>query len=88
MGGFHSGVKHLQELPSPKPAINQIEIHPWCQQRNIVKYCQDNEIILQAYCPIVRADKKRFEDPVLVQLCKKHGKEPAQVLIRWSLQKG
>ena len=83
-----SGVRHLEELPVPKPAINQIEIHPWCQQREIVNYCQDHDIILQAYCPIVRADKRRFGDPVVVGLCEKHRKDPAQVLIRWSLQKG
>ena len=83
-----SGVKHLEALPAPTPAVNQIELHPWCQQREIVDYCNKHGIVVQAYCPIVRAEKKRFEDPVLVSICKKHSKEPAQVLIRWSLQKG
>jgi len=83
-----SGVRHLEALPPPVPALNQIELHPWCQQKEIVAYCQKHDIAIQAYCPLVRADKRRMNDPVLVKLCKKHGKEPAQVLIRWSLQKG
>lgn len=83
-----SGVKHLQELPDPKPVINQVELHPWCQQRDIVKYCQEHDIAVQAYSPLVQADKSRLGDKTLTTIAAKHGKEPAQVLIRWSLQKG
>lgn len=68
--------------------MNQIELHPWCQQREIVSYCEKNGIALQAYCPIVRGDKKRLSEPKLVKISEKLGKEPAQVLIRWGLQKG
>ncbi|CAD6565134.1 MAG: hypothetical protein TREMPRED_000938 [Tremellales sp. Tagirdzhanova-0007] len=88
IGVSNFGVRHLEDLPDPKPAINQIEVHPWCQQKELVKYCQANGITVQAYCPIVRADRRRFGEPVVVQLCEKHGKEAAQILIRWSLQKG
>jgi diketogulonate reductase-like aldo/keto reductase len=83
-----SGVSHLQDLPSPTPAINQIELHPWCQQRPIVDYCKAHGIAVQAYSPLLRGDQERFNDPTLVKVCEKHGKEQAQVLIRWSLQKG
>ena len=38
-------------------AINQIEIHPWCQQKEIVSYCQTKGIIVQAYCPLIRGAK-------------------------------
>ena len=68
--------------------MNQIELHPWCQQRPIVEYCRANGIALQAYCPLVRADPKRFGDPVLQEICDRTGKGQAQVLVRWSLQKG
>ena len=83
-----SGVKHLEALPEPVPAVNQIELHPWCQQRDIVAYCEKHGIVVEAYCPIVRADPKRMQDLVLVQITQKYAKEPAQVLLRWSLQKG
>jgi diketogulonate reductase-like aldo/keto reductase len=83
-----SNVQRLQELPDPVPAVNQIEIHPWCQQREIVAYCQKNGIALQAYCPLARCDEQRLGEPKLVHIAEKHGKEPTQVLLRWGLQKG
>ncbi|WVR03904.1 hypothetical protein IAU60_000903 [Kwoniella sp. DSM 27419] len=88
IGVSNFGVPHLKSLPAPKPAINQIELHPFCQQKEIVAYCQENGIAVQAYSPLVRADKARLGHPVLVELSKKHSKEAAQILIRWSLQKG
>lgn len=83
-----SGVKHLEALPEPVPAVNQIEIHPWCQQRPIVEYCQKHGIVLQAYSPLSRAMPERLEDETVLGIAKKHGKEWGQVMIRWSLQKG
>ncbi|KAK1923353.1 putative aldo-keto reductase [Papiliotrema laurentii] len=88
IGVSNFGVKHLEALPSPVPAVNQIELHPWCQQRDIVQYCESHGIVVQAYSPIVRADPARFADPVIQSLTAKHHKTPAQILIRWSLQKG
>jgi diketogulonate reductase-like aldo/keto reductase len=63
-----------------------LQLHPWCQQRECVEYCQKNSIVVEAYCPIVRNQKG--DDKTLVSIAKKHNKEPNQVLIRWSLQKG
>ena len=83
-----SGVPHLEALPPPLPAVNQIELHPWCQQRPIVSYCQKKGIAIEAYSPLVQANKKRFQDPVLLKICEKQNKDQAQILIRWSLQKG
>jgi diketogulonate reductase-like aldo/keto reductase len=83
-----SGVKHLETLPEPVPAVNQIEIHPWCQQRPIVEYCQKHGIVLQAYSPLSRATKERMEDKTVVRIGERYGKDWAQVLVRWSLQKG
>ncbi|WRT65587.1 uncharacterized protein IL334_002532 [Kwoniella shivajii] len=88
IGVSNFNVHHLRSLPSPKPTVNQIELHPFCQQREIVKYCQENNITIQAYSPLIRADKERLANPILVDIAKKHSKEVTQVLIRWSLQKG
>ncbi|KAK4684889.1 hypothetical protein P7C73_g5275, partial [Tremellales sp. Uapishka_1] len=88
IGVSNFGVAHLKALPSPTPAMNQIEIHPWCQQKEIAAYCKAHDIHLEAYCPLARADPKRLGDKALVGLTKKYNKEPAQVLVRWSLQKG
>lgn len=66
--------------------ITRPKLHPWCQQKDIVKYCQDHNIVVQAYCPIVRNQKA--DDPTLGQTAQKHNVTPNQVLIKWSLQKG
>ncbi|KAN0059943.1 hypothetical protein ACQY0O_007916 [Thecaphora frezii] len=88
IGVSNYGVKHLKELVEAGgvPAINQIEIHPWCQQRPIVDYCRQRGIVLQAYCPIVRG--AYASDPLLDELAQKYNVSWAQVLLRWSLQKG
>ena len=56
------------------------------QQKEVVKYCEEKGIVVQAYCPIVRNQKANDAD--LVSIAKKHGVTPNQVLIRWSIQKG
>ncbi len=63
-----------------------LQLHPWNQQRTIVDYCNKNKIIIEAYCPLVRNQKAH--DETLVKMSKKHDKTTAQVLIRYSLQKG
>lgn len=88
IGVSNFGVKHLKDLPAPTPAVNQIELHPWCQQRDIVEYCREHGIVIQAYCPLVRADEKRLKDPTVTKIAEKHNKAATQVLLRWSLQKG
>ncbi|KFA68829.1 hypothetical protein S40285_01181 [Stachybotrys chlorohalonatus IBT 40285] len=62
------------------------QLHPWCQQRNLDSYCKDNKILVQAYCPLVAGSK--FQDPTLCALAARRGKTPAQILIRYSLEKG
>ncbi|SMQ52448.1 unnamed protein product [Zymoseptoria tritici ST99CH_3D1] len=68
------------------PAVNQLELHPWCQQREVVDYCKKNGIAVEAYCPLVRNQKA--EDPTLKGIADKHSKSTAQILLRYSLQKG
>jgi len=65
---------------------NTIQLHPWCQQRECVEYCKKNNIVVEAYCPLVRNEKA--DDQTLASIAKKHNVEPNQVLVRWSLQKG
>ena len=62
------------------------QLHPWCRSKEHVEYCESINLPLQAYCPIVRAEKN--DHPKVQALAQKHKKEPAQILIRWSLQKG
>jgi diketogulonate reductase-like aldo/keto reductase len=78
---------HLEELlPNVEilPAINQIEFNPYQYQKGLHQYCLRKYIQLEAFAPIVRA--RKFEDPKLLELCKKYGKTPAQILLRWAIQ--
>ncbi|KAG9258027.1 putative aldo-keto reductase [Emericellopsis atlantica] len=90
IGVSNYGIKHLEDMKSYAvlwpPHVNQIELHPWCQQRELVKYCQTNNIAIQAYSPL--ATGQRLGDPTLLAIAQSHGKTPAQVLIRYSIQKG
>ncbi|KAL8823405.1 MAG: hypothetical protein Q9191_005882, partial [Dirinaria sp. TL-2023a] len=61
-------------------------LHPFCQQRTIVSYCFSQNIIVEAYSPVVRNQKAH--DPTLTRIAKPHHKTVAQVLIRYCLQKG
>jgi diketogulonate reductase-like aldo/keto reductase len=99
IGVSNYGVQHLEELEEwikkteekegkgkgGVVSINQVELHPWLPRKDIVEWCKKKNILLQAYCPLVRARKS--EDPLLVPLAKKYGKSTAQILLRWSLQK-
>ncbi|EGU85779.1 NADP-dependent oxidoreductase domain-containing protein [Fusarium oxysporum II5] len=83
-------VRHLEELKEYAtewpPSANQIELHPWCQQRDVVTYCQDHGIVIEAYSPL--ATGTRLNDPEVQRVASKHNKTPAKILIRYSLQKG
>ena len=74
------------EAVSVKPAINQVEFHPWNQQKDIVAYCKQNGIAVQAYSPLTMG--KKLGDLVIGKIAERHGKTPAQVVLRWVLQQG
>ncbi|KAE8843675.1 hypothetical protein HRS9122_04778 [Pyrenophora teres f. teres] len=89
-GVSNYGVKHLQELldssPRIPPAVNQIEVHPFNTRKDITSFCQQHNIVVEAYAPLVRA--LRMKHPKIVALSKKYSCTPAQLLVRWSLQHG
>ena len=82
-------VRHLEELLtecSVPPAVNQVELHVFLQQPELVKFCQDHDILVEAYSPLAHGEG--MDNPVLADLATKHGKTPAQIMIRWCLQIG
>ena len=91
IGGVSNfGVKHLEELIASKPrilpAVNQIEVHPFNTRENITNFCQEHNILVEAYAPLARALKMKH--PTIASLAKKYGSTPAQLMVRWSLQNG
>jgi len=80
-------ISHLRELISETntlPAVNQVEFHPYLYQKELLDYCIEEDVQVEAYSPLTRGEK--LADPKLVEIAKKYNKTPAQILIRWSLQ--
>jgi diketogulonate reductase-like aldo/keto reductase len=80
---------HLDDLATyatVAPAINQFEHHPRLQQPELVEYCRVHGITVQAWAPIMRG--RVLLIPELVEIAQRHDKTPAQVSIRWILQRG
>jgi diketogulonate reductase-like aldo/keto reductase len=68
------------------PAVNQIELHIFNQRPELVDYCRQKGMILEAYSPLGRG--ACVEHPALKDIAAAHGKSPAQILIRWCVQSG
>lgn len=82
-------VKHLEEMKvyaSEMPAVNQVELHVFLQQPELVEYCQKEGIVVEAYSPL--AHGKRMDDPTIIAVAQKHHKTYAQIMLRWCVQKG
>ncbi|KAF7169490.1 hypothetical protein CNMCM6106_004375 [Aspergillus hiratsukae] len=93
IGVSNYGIHHLEELEEyinsgvgGQISVGQYEIHPWCAREDIAAWLKKRNVIIEAYSPLVQA--QRMDEPVLQNLAKKHNKTPAQILLRWSLQKG
>ena len=90
-------VEHLSRLLAATevvPAVNQIEMHPYFQQRDVVALDAAHGILTQAWSPIGGitfyrdGGKSTLQDETLLKIAKKHGKSAAQVMLRWHLQQG
>ena len=88
IGVSNFGIHHLTALSQYSkllPSINQIEVHPFNQERAVVHYCKENRINIMAYSPLTRG--QRLDHPVVKHIAEKYHKTAANVLVRWSLQK-
>lgn len=81
-------IRHLEELLANSdkiPAVNQVEFSPYLYQKELLDFCRSHKIQLEAYSPLTKGHK--LSDPQLVMIAEKYSKSPAQILIRWVLQK-
>jgi diketogulonate reductase-like aldo/keto reductase len=85
----------LLEKADVVPAVNQIELHPYFQQREVQALDAQHDIVTQAWSPIGGITFYRdgshgstLEDPVIGKIAGTHGRSPAQVMLRWHLQRG
>ncbi|KAJ7997759.1 hypothetical protein DPEC_G00215460 [Dallia pectoralis] len=93
-------LERLLSVARVPPSVNQVELHPYLVQSDLVEFCKSRNIALTAYSPLGspgrpkdlhRGDtdpEKLLEDPVVGDVAKKHARSPAQVLLRYNVQQG
>lgn len=74
----------LLETAEVTPAVNQIEFHPFNVQPELLEFCGNHKIQVEAWSPLIRGQS--FDHPLIAGIAEQHGRSPAQVLIRWDLQ--
>ena len=83
---------------SIRPAVHQFETHPYLVQPRQIRFCQENGIAVTAFSPLgspsyetigmAKADENVLADPVVARIAATHGRTPAQVVLRWNVQRG
>lgn len=89
IGVSNFNVKHLEYLMENayiKPVINQVEFHPQLVQSDLMEFCKNKCIQLEAWSPLMRG--KVFQIPLFHELSKKYDKTISQIVLRWDLQMG
>jgi alcohol dehydrogenase (NADP+) len=91
-------LRNLLDSATIPPAVNQVECHPYLQQRPLLEFCQQHHILLTAYSPLGSGDRPAsfkapdepalLQDPTLQTLAQTHHCTVAQILIQWALQRG
>lgn len=71
-----------------KPALNQIEVNPWYQQNQEVKFNQSEDVQVEAWEPFAEGKHNLFENETIMTIADKYGKSTGQVILRWLLQRG
>jgi 2,5-diketo-D-gluconate reductase A len=79
-------VDRLAQESDKTPAVNQVEVHPYFANEEVRAYCHERGIAIEAWSPI--AQGKVLSDEVISRIAAAHGKTPAQVVLRWHIQRG
>ena len=79
-------LRRLHEESEITPAINQIEIHPYLTQDDVRAFCAEHQIAVEAWSPI--AQGLVLTDPTLDEIARRVGRTPAQVVLRWHIERG
>ena len=79
----------LYESARIKPAVVQVEAHPYLPESELLQFCKEKEIVFLAFAPLGHGIRPGpLEDPVILQIAARVGKTPAQVLLAWAVQRG
>ena len=93
-----SKIEDITNKVGVMPEADQLESHPFFQQEQLLKYCQQNEIIFTAFCPLGSADRpasrihegepKLFENSIIKEIAERNNITMAQVMLAWAVQRG
>ena len=88
-------IQLLLDRCTVKPVVNQVELHPYLQQWEVKEFLDKNGMYFMAFFPLggaLRSDSHKYgspmKDPVITRIAEEHHKTPAQILIRWAIQRG
>jgi 2,5-diketo-D-gluconate reductase A len=79
-------LRRLHEECEIRPAVNQIEVNPYLTQDEVRRFCADHEIAVEAWSPLARGNA--LSDPTIDDIARRVGKTPAQVILRWHIERG
>lgn len=77
-------LKKLMDATDVVPQVNQIELHPYSNQKEVQEFCDEHDIKVTAWMPLMR-NRGLLDHPTIVDIAQRHGKTPAQVVLRWHL---
>ena len=80
-------IRRLHEETEVPPAVNQIEVHPFLAQNAVREFCAQHQIAIEAWSPLARGGEL-LSDPEIVPIAERTGKTPAQVVLRWHIERG
>ena len=81
---------HLEQILNNckiKPVVNQIECNPIYYDEETINYCTQNNIVIQAYCPLAEWNSKLVENDTIINIAKNKNKNVSQIILKWLLQK-
>ncbi|MCH4855694.1 aldo/keto reductase [Bifidobacterium pseudolongum] len=79
---------NLELMSNVKPAVNQIEVSPWYQEKDEVDFARSQDVQVEAWAPFAEGKHHIFADPTIAAIGEKYGKTNGQVILRWLLQRG
>lgn len=81
-------LKEILDLRSLVPAVNQIELHPYLSQNDLVEFCTQHNIKIESWSPLCANKNNLLDEQILKDLAEKYSKTPAQIILRWNIERG
>ncbi|KAG0994471.1 hypothetical protein G6F28_005705 [Rhizopus arrhizus] len=81
-------LEKLAKVQKIVPAVNQIELHPFLPQEDLLQYCKEHNIVVTAYSPLGSTNSPFLKDEKIAKIAEKYNATPAQILISWGIQRG